>query len=170
MRADELAEQLETAWQWGVDQVLGDAVPEVGVSGTEVWVGYVEEALYHEADDVMRTGVEADDVEGLGSQVLRGALSDGLGTHRGHRLKTHCEYVGRLEFEADETAIRALELQQRGGLPEQTAKTVARKEAGMRNHEIARELDVHQSTVSRHLQRARDRVDEGRWLVEHTDL
>jgi len=171
-RADELAEQLETAWQWGVDQVLGEAIYEgsVGVSGTEVWAGHVQEALYHEADDVMRTEVEVDDVDGLGLQVLRQALSDGLSTHRQHRLKKHCEYVGRLAFETDKTAIRALELQQRGGLPEQTAKTAARKEAGMQSHEIARELDVHQSTVSRHLQRARDRIDEGRWLVENTDL
>lgn len=66
---------------------------------------------------------------------------------------------------------RAAELEQHSVLSRapRTCLVYAALEAGMRQTDVADELNITESTVTRHKQRAKHLIDEAHWTVDNTD-
>lgn len=167
--ADELAEVLADEWAHGAEIVVDEAIYDgmAAVSGRKAWSGHVEEALYYEVEDGLRTvGLEEDD-HGIVADVAKQSLYAGVQELRDRWLKPHLEYEVELEFEIEPWELRAIELQQNSVLPEKTARVWALKESGKRNAEVADELGIDASTVTRQVSRAERMIEESEWTVEN---
>jgi len=169
--ADAMAEEAAEQWSRGVQEVLDDSAYNgvLGIDGTFVWVGHVEEAMHYEAKSTLPTlGIE--DVSGLACGILKEALYEAVDKHRSRWKNPYAEYIGRLVFEPIPWRLRAIELQQQGGFPEKTAQVLALKEQGEKNSDIATRLDVSDSNVTQHLSRANRIVSEANWTVDNVDV
>lgn len=169
--ADEVADHLETGWQYGSLELLGDAIYEgiAGIDNGRAWVSHVEEAFYYEAEGALDdAGLETDD-HGMVEDVTRQGLVEAVRQKRNSWLKPHLEYEVHLEFDTTPWHLRALELEQNSVLPEKTARVVAMLEAGLTQSEVADELDVNPSTITRQRKRANRMIDEAKWTVENVE-
>lgn len=170
-QADDVAEALEKDWQQGCEIITDDHIYDgvVGVGNGRVWSGHVEEAYYHEAENVMRDlGIE-DDEHRIVSDVVRQGLVEGVRKLRNRWLKPHLEYEARLEFDVEPWQLRAIELEQNSVLPERTSRVVAMLEAGIQRSAIADELGVNPSTITRQADRANRMIDEAKWTTENVE-
>lgn len=168
-----LANELIEEWQFGAEEVVGDSLYEghAGVDGTRAWAAHVDEAITFEAGEALnsisrQTGHEEAESR-VEHEILVTALYAGVEELRNRWLKPHLEYEVDLKFEAEPWEFRAIELEQNSPLPRETARVAALKEEGFRNSVVAKVLDIHDSTVSRQLDRAKRMIDESEWLVEN---
>lgn len=171
--ADEIAERLVESWRWGSQEVVDEAIYEghAGVNGTQAWSSHVDETFTYEAEDAMDVLHAADGYEETEERaeydVLNQALYAAVQERRDSWLRPHLDYEVNLKFDIGPWELRALELQQNGRLPEKTAHVAALKESGLHNYEIAKKLDIHESTVTRQVKRAKRMINEAEWLVEN---
>jgi DNA-binding CsgD family transcriptional regulator len=168
--AEELAEEIASEWQRGCEEVLMEAAcnGHVNVSGKYCWTE-VTEPYIHDIDHALHK-TEFDLRGTRAPAILQEVLAESVASRRESWRDPHAEYMGYAQFGLEPWELRSLELMQNGRIPKQTAKTLALHEHGKKNREIANELDVDPSTVTRHLNRAERIVKESQWTVEKVDL
>lgn len=172
-RADEVAAELDEAWQYASEEVVGDAIYEglANVDGTTAWSSHVEEAFGYEVRDALEAaGIEQDE-HGCVVDFTRQGLAAGVRKRRDHYLRPHLEYEVKMEFEIEPWELRALELQQQSVLANkpELAKVKALREEGHRQAEIAEMLEKSPSTVSRQVSQLEEWEARAEWTVRNNN-
>lgn len=173
--ADEIADNLDDEYTNAVGMVMeynvhveGGVHVDAGVMSSSDTDPYTIEVRRAVPDDLR----DADDT-GTVIDIVRRAYIDAVHSARPSNAGDHHEYAAYIALDDvdsdDMWQLRAVELRQQSVLPRQTARVQALRETGMRQREIADTLDIDDSTVSRHVSRADDLIEQAQWTVDHVE-
>lgn len=167
-RAESIADALAGKWEWSVSEEVGHA-DTMHLAAGVVSVRAVEP--YHiEVREVMPDDI--DDEHGDAYDIIMESYIDAVNRALPSTAGTNDEYAALINLSMDDDdawRLRAVELEQRSVLSGsmQTARVYALREEGYRQADIAEELGIHRSTVSRHVSRAKTAIERAEWTVDH---